>query len=320
MADNADAGKSLAQLVIINDQRLSGEVADNLLEEAPVLARLRAIAASNGTDHHWIQYTTAPPVAFRGLNDGFVQGQSVDAAITTNCKIMDASYYLDTCAVANYTMGDLISRENARHIRTAMSTVEKQIFAGTATNGTGSSFGSDLGFEGIVDSSVSRLDDVAAGMVILAGGTTADVQSSVYLINDSMDSAAVVMGNDGNISVSPAFQTRIAGTTGHFNAWAVDIASYFAWQWGGTYSVSRIANVETGASLLTDDLLAKAIALHPANRKPSVIAMNRDAERQLRESRTATNPTGAPAPFAESAFGIPIVVTDSISGDEAVAS
>ena len=320
MADNTDAGKSLAELVIINDQRLSGEVADNLLEEAPVLARLRGIPASNGTDHHWLQYNNAPPVGFRGLNDGIVQGQSKDLAITTNCKIMDGSYYLDTRAVANYTLGDLIARENARHLRSALAAVERQIFAGTETNGTGAAAGSDLGFEGIVDSTVgvTRLNAVASGMVILAGGTTADVQSSVYLINDSMDSAGVIMGNDGNITVSPAFQTRIAGTTGHFNAWAVDIASYYAWQWGGTYSVSRIANVETGASLLNDDLIAQAISMHPANRKPTLICMNRDAERQLRESRTATNATGAPAPFAESAFGIPVVVTDQIGGDEAV--
>jgi hypothetical protein len=37
----------------------------------------------------------------------------------------------------------------------------------------------------------------------------------------------------------------------------------------------------------------------------------------LQASRTATNPTGAPAPFPENAFGIPIVVTDALPIDEA---
>ena len=318
MPDNADAGKSLAELVKINDQRLSGEVADNLTEEAPFIARVRSIPASNGTDHHWLQYNTAPPVGFRDLNDGIVQGQSQDNFITTNCRIADGSYYLDMRAVANYTLGDLIARENARHLRSTLAVVEAQIFTGSATNGTGGGSGTDLGFEGIVDSSASRLHALSHPMVISAGGAGVGVQSSVYLVNDSMDSAALVIGNDGNITVSPAFQARIAGTTGHFNAWAVDIASYYAWQWGGNFSVSRIANVETGGSLLNDDLIAQAISLHPANRKPTLIAMNRDAERQLRESRTATNATGAPAPFASEAFGIPIVVTDQIPGDETV--
>ena len=318
MAENTDAGKLLAQLVMINDQRLSGEISDNLLEEAPVLAQLRTIPASNGKDHKWLNYATAPPAGFREINNGLVQGQSVDSLVEMSCKIVDSSYYLDTRAVANYTLGDLIARENARHIRTAFAVVERQIFTGTATDGTGGGSGSDLGFSGIVDDTANRLDTLSHAMVIGAGGTTADTQSSVYLINDSMDGACLVMGNDGNISVSPAFMTRVAGGTGHFMAWGVDISSYFGWQWGGTYSVSRIANVETGGAVLNDDLLAQAINLHPANRRPTMICMNRDAERQLRESRTATNPTGAPAPFAESAFGIQIIVTDSIPGDEAV--
>ena len=316
MPDNADTGKTLAELVKINDQRLSGEVADNLTEEAPFLGRVRSIPASNGTDHHWLQYNTAPPVGFRDLNDGIVQGQSEDLFITTNCRIADGSYYLDMRAVANYVLGDLIARENARHLRSVLAAVERQVFVGTPANGTGGTGGNALGFEGIV--STGRLDGLSGQPVINAGGSTADSQSSVFLVNDTMDSAALVIGNDGNITVSPAFQSRIAGTTGHFNAWSVDIASYYAWQWGGNFSVSRIANVETGASLLNDDLIARAINLHPANRRPTLIAMNRDAERQLRESRTATNATGAPAPFATEAFGIPIVVTDQIPGDETV--
>ena len=318
MPDNADTGKTLAELVKINDQRLSGEVADNLTEEAPFLGVVRSIPASNGTDHHWLQYNTAPPVGFRDLNDGIVQGQSEDLFITTNCRIADGSYYLDMRAVANYVLGDLIARENARHLRSVLAAVERQVFVGTPANGTGGTGGNTLGFEGIVSS--GRLDGLSGQPVISAGGSTADSQSSVFLVNDTMDSAALVIGNDGNITVSPAFQSRIAGTTGHFNAWAVDIASYYAWQWGGNFSVSRIANVETGGSLLNDDLIARAINLHPANRRPTIIAMNRDAERQLRESRTATNATGAPAPFATEAFGIPIVVTDQIPGDEAVVS
>ena len=314
-------GKTIGELVKINDKNLSGGVADNLLEEAPALAVLAAIPASYGTNHKWLQYTGAPPVAFRDLNSGIAQGQSTDTEQDTPCRIIDGSYVLDTRAVANYTQGDLIARENARHLRTVMATVEKQIFAGTTTNGTGSSFASAGGFEGIVDSSKSRLHALAQPNVISAGGSTADVQSSVYLVRsiDPLTDAAIVMGNDGMVTVAPAVRQQItAASTGRLTVWSIEINSYFAWQWGGLYSVSRIANVETGGSLLTDDLIAKAINLHPANRKPNYIFMNRDSERQLRESRTATNATGAPAPFATEAFGTPIVVTDQISGDEAV--
>lgn len=157
-------------------------------------------------------------------------------------------------------------------------------------------------------------------MVIDAGGSTADVQSSVYLVRSGEDDCAVVMGNDGNVTVAPPVRQMIPGDTAssRFTAWTMEINSYVGFQWGGAFSASRIANVETGASVLNDDLIAKAINLHPAGRKPNLICMNRDGERQLRESRTATNQTGAPAPFVENAFGIPVVVTDQISGDEAV--
>jgi hypothetical protein len=45
--------------------------------------------------------------------------------------------------------------------------------------------------------------------------------------------------------------------------------------------------------------------------------MDKTSWYELQSSRTATNPTGAPAPFPTEAFGIPIVVTDSIPEDEA---
>ncbi|MBA7711875.1 hypothetical protein ES703_120842 [subsurface metagenome] len=39
---------------------------------------------------------------------------------------------------------------------------------------------------------------------------------------------------------------------------------------------------------------------------------------QLQDSRTATNPTGAPAPFPESAFNVPIFDTTAITNTEAL--
>jgi hypothetical protein len=46
--------------------------------------------------------------------------------------------------------------------------------------------------------------------------------------------------------------------------------------------------------------------------------MNRRSLRQLQQSRTATNSTGAPAPFPTEAFGVPIVVTDALLSTEAL--
>jgi len=46
--------------------------------------------------------------------------------------------------------------------------------------------------------------------------------------------------------------------------------------------------------------------------------MNRRSLKQLQVSRTATNATGAPAPFPQESFGVPIIVTDAILSTEAL--
>jgi hypothetical protein len=51
---------------------------------------------------------------------------------------------------------------------------------------------------------------------------------------------------------------------------------------------------------------------------PTILVMNRRSLKQLQESRTATNATGAPAPFPSEAFGVPILVTDAITNTEAL--
>ena len=198
--------------------------------------------------------------------------------------------------------------------------LEQQLFAGTATNGTGSANADDAGFEGIVSSLAGqqRLHALSAQGVINGGGSTN--LTSVYMLRsmNPLTDAALVLGADGNVVVAPAVRQRVPGTTGHYTAWTIEIASYYCYQWGGAFSGGRICNLDSTGSALNDDLLASCISTFPANRKPNLIFMNRDAERQLRQSRTATNQTGAPAPFAESAFNIPIVVTDQIPNDETV--
>ena len=84
-------------------------------------------------------------------------------------------------------------------------------------------------------------------------------------------------------------------------------------------SVVRIANVTGDAGKgATDALISKALALFPASRQPNVILMGRRSRNQLQASRTATNPTGAPAPLPEDSFGIGIITTDGIGSVESL--
>lgn len=307
----ADSLYSLAKLVTINNENLSGGVAEELLEDAPLVAAMAAQPASNGTDHHWLRYDTADDtVGFRALNDGLDHGSTSDTAVTINLKILDASFTCDVQTARGYPYGvdAFLDREGMRHLKTAFAELERQVINGTGNNAAG--------FDGMYDQ--TELSSLASAKTIAGGGTTALTSVLVMNTKDPMVDAAVITGNDGNIQIDPPQLQRVAGgTTGWMGGYFVNIASWYGYQHGSTHSVVRICNLDAGSNSLSDALISQAIAEFPAGRRsPNLIAMNRRSLQQLQSSRTATNTTGFPAPFPQEAFGIPIVVTDQIGLDE----
>jgi hypothetical protein len=103
-----------------------------------------------------------------------------------------------------------------------------------------------------------------------------------------------------------------------FAAYMRAIMGWFGLQIGSKYDAVRIVNLDgTTGHKLTDTMIAQAIAKFPATKQPNLIALSKTSLFELQASRTAVNPTGAPAPFPTEAFGIPIVKTDAIPEDEA---
>lgn len=305
---------SLADLVKINDMNVADVDVTDLLQDAPFIAALNADTASNGTDHKYLKESGAPVVGFRDPNDGRDHDSSEDTLVTINLKILDATFHVDKAIADAYTKGGpdaFISREARRHMRAAFAKGEGQLLYGTG------SLGDSTGFTGLADA--STIDALADEMVVSAGGSTADVQTSVYLVRsvDAMTDTTLIVGQDGNIELGDRHVQLMPGSTGHFPAYVNPIQAWMALQLGSIYSVGRICNIETS---LDDDMIGDAISRFPATRKPTHLVMNRTSQKLLRASRTATNQTGAPAPFPEEAFGVPIVVTDQIVSTEPVVS
>lgn len=308
---------TLAGLVQLNDKNLADLSMSDVLDGAPVLKMMAAQNASNGTEHKYLKVTTNPTAAFRAALDGVVHTASADTLVTVTCKIMDASFDTDVALAQAYKGGTdaWLQLEQARKLRAMFAAVEKQIWYGTGSDAAG--------FAGIIDGSAH--DQLSDTMVVNAGGSNASTQTSCFLLRTANDGACVIAGNDGLIEVEDPVIIQKAGTSGAtylYPAWYVAACGYLGFQIGGAYDVCRIANIEcntlTSTTAFTDDTIAAALSKFPAANMPNVIAMNRNALRLLRQSRSAYSPTGAPAPFPSEAFGIPIVVTDQIVSTEAV--
>jgi len=310
----ADSFLTLSDVLQINDQNLADLNVSDLLDDAPLIARMAAIEASNGTEHKYLKQTGAPVVGFRAPNTGRENSKSTDTLVTISLKILDASFAVDKALADSHSRGPeaLVAREARRHLRASFAHAEKQLIYGTGNEADG--------FTALADN--AGLNGLADAMVIGAGGTTAGTGSSIWLIrtNDTGD-AAMVAGNDGQIEIGDTVVQAIEDTVngGRFTGYYTPIEGWLGMQIGSAYSVARIANItEDAGKGATDDLIYKALELFPAARQPNLIAMSRRSLRQLRESRTATNATGAPAPRPTDVEGIPIVVTDAITNTEAL--
>lgn len=307
----ADSYLTSANVVTFNKVDMDMMVSD-VLDDAPLV---RALAARTVRSNTFVynKKTANPAVGFRAVNDGIETTKGTYVQVTSTLAVLDASFAVDIAAaqVDERGVDHLMGVEALAHMSQAMAEIEEQIFYGTGTGGQAS------GFSGFANQ--TNLDGTADAQVVNAGGTTAATASSVYLIRTGEEDVQLLWGQGGVISIGERQIVERAGATGRFPAYFHPIMGWVGCKLGTTYSVVRIANLTADAGKgLTDALIARAIELFPASRGPTHIVMNRRSLRQLQSSRTATNPTGAPAPFPSEAFGVPIVVTDRLLNTEAL--
>lgn len=296
------------QLLKIADQNLDPAMVNDLLDDSPVLRQMAAVIAnaSQGTQHKYLKDTTAASGGFRAINAGLDYTASDQTLVTLDLKVLAANVRVDQQIAKAYPGGveAFMDFEGARSIRKAMAVAEAQFFYGTSNDSNG--------FGGLVANTyIDALDD---GMVYNAGGSTA--LTSVYLLRTGPDGCELVLGRDGNIDVGETKEQMLVVSGAEMPAYFRVQEALMGFKMGGAYTVGRIANLAATTYTLTDAMIYEAFAKFPAARMPNVILMNRRSLKQLRASRTATSPTGTPAPMPTEVEGIPIIVTDGISNAE----
>ncbi|MBN2132873.1 MAG: hypothetical protein JW741_25465, partial [Sedimentisphaerales bacterium] len=162
----------------------------------------------------------------------------------------------------------------------------------------------------------------STNMVHDAAGTTDNTCSSVWLVRWGVQDVKWVLGQGGEARVTDPQEVRlIDGSSNPYTGYRQELYLRPGLQVGSLQSVCRIKKLTEDVGLgLTDLVIDKAMAKFPAGRPPNACYMSRRSRRQWKNSRTATSPTGAPAPWPDTIDGpegqIPVYTTDSISDIE----
>jgi hypothetical protein len=306
------ASNTLNGLVQINDLNMADINVTDLLQDAPVLARMVAVPASQGgTLHKYIKQVVAAGAAFRAVNTGIANAPPQQEDVEVVCKYLDGSFQRDIAIADGYRggRGAYMQRETGKAILSLFAGLEKQILQGVDADANG--------FAGLRGNTF--VSNLHYSMVVDAGGNGG---RSAWLVRSTEDDVAIVAGNDGVLQFdfdpeSLQFLVTNTSTGAGYNALSVALGGWFAVQYGSQYSLGRIANIDgTSSHTLTDALIAKALSKFPASKKPNLIVMDPLSHYELQASRTATSMTGAPAPFPTESHGIPIVTSDHLKVDE----
>jgi hypothetical protein len=311
----SDYTNTLAGLLKLNDQNMADIYPTNVLDDAPVIGALFAQPASQGgTLHKYQRRAAAAGSGFRLIGTGVSNAAEQFDEISVVCRYLDASFARDVALVDGYVKGRdaYMQRETLAALKAAFANAERALFQNIAG-----------GFNGLLQFADYTIDSSAAATQIINMGGSNGASHSVWLLRSTEDGVSLIAGNDGNMTMTwdsenPTIIQKADANGNVYSALLNTIGGWFGLQVGSTYDAVRICGLDgTAGKSLDDDLIGKAIARFPANRRPNMIIMNRNAQEDLRASRTATNPTGAPAPIPESVFGIPVIVTDNLPNTEA---
>lgn len=289
-------------------KRNAADAAVGLIDEATKATpevRLGYARTIKGVVYKTLVRTGNANVSFRNAGEGSDQVKGTYENRIVETYILNPIWECDKAVADGSEDGAdaFIAEEGESIVNGAFATLGKQFFYGLAADAKGF-----LGLQALVDDT----------MVVDAEGSGSDT-TSVYAVKWGPKYCAWAWGMGGSLDLSDvAVQTCYDSDSKPYTAYVQSMLARPGLQVGHVKSIGRIKNIDSDKPL-TDDLIASLLAKFPAGMKPDHLFMNTTAQSLLRNSRTATNPTGAPAPFPESAFNVPIQVTDSLADDEAAA-
>lgn len=308
----ANAYITMLDLAKINDTGGLSSIIEVNQNSAPEAALFPANTIT-GTSYKALLRSALPTGSFRYANEGTETTKSTYENKLVECFYYDTQMEVDNAAAtaSDQPMQDVLTIEEIGQTKAYMIRIGSQVWYGNGSNGDAK------GFPGIL-----QLYS-ASTMTVDAGGTTADTGSSVWLVKfakgQSDSGASLIFGKDSVLQIGEWRKQTVTRSSKSLTAWVNSFEGWVGMKATDPYVAARIKKLTADSGKgLTDALLYDAAEKFPTGTNPDAIFMTRRSRGQLRKSRTATNPTGVPAPLPTDWEGVPIYITDSILNTESL--
>jgi hypothetical protein len=297
-------------------ERLLSTAIEEIGLASPEVTQIAAKTISGITAKTYVR-TGVPKTGFRSPNDPvtFVSSQ-YETRVIELAPSSTAIFIDDLLAQADdQGEAELKAQETIGVMQGVLLSMGAQMFYGKDIDSKGFD-----GLKSFIDDSMTMSADTTAA-------ADSEEGTSVYAIVEGPRGVQWVYGQNQSLSLSPFEDTflpkdggAVPGQAAKLNAWCAIVSA-------SKLAAARLKNIgDADGTTLNDDKIAELISRFPAGTRPTKLLMNRKAAEQLRKSRTiyATASAGnaangdslGSAPSVEYAFGVPILVTDSILDDE----
>lgn len=287
--------------LIEETSRLVPEIS-GMTEEGARVPGLGAARTIRGLNYKTLVRTALPTVGFRNANEGVTPSKGTYENRTVETFILNPRWECDKAVADRNEDGAAayIALEASGIMEAAFQTLGRQFFYGRNTNGDAN------GHPGLIDS-------IQAAYTVDATGAGVDT-SSLWAVKFGPKHVQWVYGNNGQLQLGDVREETIYDADSNpLDGYVQTLLGYPGVQVGSIYSLGRIKNLDAGQPL-TDDRIFSLLEVMKV--RPDCFFCTKRSREQLRQSRTATNQTGAPAPLPAEVAGIPIVVTESLLDTE----
>jgi hypothetical protein len=250
-----------------------------------------------------------PSVRFRNANEGVPRSKSTYETRTFQTHILDHQVAVDEQIVNGARdKGRLLENHASGAMEAAMQYIGSQFYYGTGND--------TKGFPGLL----AQCKSDAAHTVDAAGAAS---KTSVWFLRLGRECVEFLFGNGQTIRLNDTWdlETVYDDNGNPYKAYTNWMKGRIGMRLANKNCAVRIKNLEeagTNKKTLNDSLLYSAYEKFTEfGFEPTHIFMNGRSREQLRNSRTATNASGTPAPLPTEWEGIPIIRTASIANDEA---